>query len=83
MIDMDIDQRVLTNTSPNYNVPWVILTQSKLRKIDCSNRTFSAVLRGFTIRHTEDSVKFLHLLKSIKLQLQDHMKSYAISKRTF
>ena len=75
MMDMDIYQRVLTNTSPNYNVSWVIVTQSKSRKIDGSNKTFFAELQGFTIRHAEDPVKLL--------QLQDHMKSYGISKRTF
>ena len=31
---MDVYQTVLANTSPNYNVFWVILTLSKSRKID-------------------------------------------------
>ena len=33
-IMMDVYQTVLANTSPNYNVFWVILTLSKSRKID-------------------------------------------------
>ena len=31
---MDVYQTVLANTSPNYNVFWVILTLSKSRKSD-------------------------------------------------
>ena len=33
-IIMDVYQIVLANTSPTYNVFWVILTLSKSRKID-------------------------------------------------
>ena len=33
-IMMDVYQTVLANTSPNYNVFWVILTLSKSTKID-------------------------------------------------
>ena len=33
-IMMDVYQIVLANTSPNYNVFWVILTISKSRKIN-------------------------------------------------
>ena len=34
-IMMDVYQTVFANTSPNYNVFWVILTLSKSREIDC------------------------------------------------
>ena len=33
-IMMDVYKTILANTSPNYNVFWVILTLSKPRKID-------------------------------------------------
>ena len=54
---MDVYQTVLANTSPNYNVFWVILTLSNPRKIDeksfmyYSNKTFSGVLWGAGGRH--------------------------------
>ena len=56
---MDVYQTVLANTSPNYNVFWVILTLSYLshgKSIEksfmyYSNKTFPGVLRGAGGRH--------------------------------
>ena len=56
-IMMDVYKTVLANTSPNYNVFWVILTYlSQGKSIDkssmyYSNKTFYGVLRGAGCRH--------------------------------
>ena len=58
---MDIYKTVVANTSPNYNVFWVILTLSKSGKsIDqsimyYSNKKFSGVLRGARGWYVESS----------------------------
>ena len=62
---MDVYKTVLANTSPNYNVFWVILRLSKSRKmIDkssmyYSNKTFSRLLRGAGGRHVKNVNKFV------------------------
>ena len=60
---MDVYKTVLANTSPNYNVFWVILTltMSHGKSIDksimyYSNKTFSGVLRGAWGRHVKKKV---------------------------
>ena len=65
-IMMNVYQTVLANTSPNYNVFWVILTfLSQGKSIDKSimyylNKTFSGVLRGGGARHVKSFINLLY-----------------------